>query len=416
MDLPGMMRVRQEVEAPVLNDIEKDIQARIEALHLDAWVKAGDTVAVGCSSRGIANYAVIVKSVVDALLNLKLIPFLFPAMGSHGSASPEGQRAVLESYGITEASMGVPIKSALDVVQIGETEDRIPVYIDRLASDADHIVLVNRIKMHTEFDFEIESGLMKMMAIGLGKKKGATRYHQGIMVHGYPRVIQSVARQVLKRRKILFGVGIVENALSQTSRIGVFTADELEDGEKVLLVEAKRLALGLPFDEADVLIIDEMGKDISGTGFDTKVVGRILMPLVAEEPKSPRVKRIVVCSLTEKTGGNADGVGIADFVTRRLVDNIDRTALYVNAIAGAEPEHAKIPLTLKNDREAVEVAIGSVGLIPRDQLGIMHIRNTLQLGEVAVSEAYAEEVKKRDDLEVVEDVRPMRFDVQGNLK
>ena len=416
MDLPGMMRIRQEVEAPVLDDIEKDIQTRIESLHLDAWVKAGDTVAVGCSSRGIANYAVIVKSVVDALLNLKLIPFLFPAMGSHGSASPQGQKAVLESYGISEATMGVPIKSSLEVVQVGETEDRIPVFIDRSASQAKHIVLINRVKMHTEFDFEIESGLMKMMAIGLGKKKGATVYHQGIMVHGYPKVIQSVARQVLKRRKILFGVGIVENALSQTSRIGVFTADELEDGEKALLAEAKRLAIGLPFDEADVLIIDEMGKDISGTGFDTKVVGRILMPLVAEEPESPRVKRIVVCSLTERTGGNADGVGIADFVTRRLVDNIDQTALYVNAIAGAEPEHAKIPLTLRNDREAVEVAIGSVGLIPRDQLRIMRIRNTLQLGEVAVSEAYAEEVKKRDDLEVIEDVRPIRFDAQGNFK
>ncbi len=415
MELPGMMRIRQKVEAPVLADVEKEIQTRIKILHLDSCVKAGDTVAVGCSSRGIANYAVIVKSVVDALLDFQLNPYIFPAMGSHGSASSEGQQAVLENYGISEASMGVPIRSSLDVVQAGETEDHIPVYIDRLASEADHIVLINRIKMHTEFDFEIESGLMKMMAIGLGKKRGATIYHRGIMAHGYPRVIQSVARQVLKTQNILFGVGIVENGLSQTAQIGIFTNDELETGEKALLLEAKRLALRLPFDEADVLVIDEMGKDISGTGFDTKVVGRILMPLVAEEPESPRVKRIVVCGLTESTAGNADGVGIADFVTRRLVENIDFTALYVNAIAGAEPEHAKIPLTLPNDREAVEVAAGSVGLIPAESLKVMHIKNTLQLGEVEVSDAYAKEIQSRNDLEVIGAIHPIRFDRKGSL-
>jgi len=415
MDLPGMIRVRQKVEAPVLNDIPSKIKNRMRRLQLETHIKAGDTVAVGCSSRGIANYAVIVKSVVDELSMLGLKPFIFPAMGSHGSASPEGQRAVLESYGISETTMGVPVKSSLEVVQVGETEDRIPVFVDRAASGADHIVLINRIKMHTEFEFEIESGLMKMMAIGLGKKKGATIYHRGIMVHGYPRVIQSVAREVLKRQNILMGVGIVENGLSQTARIGVFTKDKLEAGEKALLLEAKRLSLRLPFDEVDVLVIDEMGKDISGTGFDTKVVGRILMPLVAEEPEVPRVKRIVVCSLTEKTAGNADGVGIADFVTRRLVDRIDLEALYVNAIAGAEPEHVKIPLTLSNDREAVDVAVGSVGLIPREALKIMHIRNTLQIGEVEVSEAYGDEIQARDDLEVIRDARPMAFDDQGNF-
>ena len=180
--------------------------------------------------------------------------------------------------------------------------------------------------------------------------------------------------------------------------------------------EAKRLTARLPFEQVDVLIIDEMGKDISGTGFDTKMVGRILMPLVAEEPKSPQVKRIVVLDLTKNSAGNADGIGIADFVTRRLVDKVDLNALYVNAIAGAEPEHAKIPLTLKNDREAIEVAVGSVGLIPTDKLKIIRIKNTLRLDEIEVSVAYQIQLRRRDDLTVIKNPRAMQFDRTGNLQ
>ncbi|MGD8264465.1 MAG: hypothetical protein PVJ22_19030, partial [Desulfobacterales bacterium] len=198
-------------------------------------------------------------------------------------------------------------------------------------------------------------------------------------------------------------------------KIGVLRPHELEEKEKELLLEAKRLAARLPFEDIDVLIIDEMGKDVSGTGFDTKVVGRILMPLVVSEPDSPRVKRIVVCDLTKDTEGNADGVGIADFVTQRLVDKIDLNALYINAIAGAEPEHAKIPLTLKNDQEAIEVAIGSVGIIPQEELKIMRIKNTMRLSEVEVSEAYRNEILKREDLEIVEEAISMEFDKNGNL-
>jgi hypothetical protein len=208
---------------------------------------------------------------------------------------------------------------------------------------------------------------------------------------------------------------VVENGSFQTAKIRVLAADEVEAKEKELLVEAKRLSARLPFDRADVLIIDEMGKDISGSGFDTKVVGRILMPLIAAEPKIPKVKRIVVCDLTKKTRGNADGVGIADFVTRRLVDKIDFKALYVNAIAGAEPEHAKIPLTLKNDREAIEVAIGSVGLIACDELKIIRIKNTLQLGDVEVSKAYQSKMRKRNDLTLIKGPQLMQFDQNGNL-
>lgn len=415
MQLPKTMRIRQKLDAPIVSDIDQEIRSQIDRLQLPGTVKKGATIAVGCSSRGITNYARIVKATIEALRKLELKPFIFPAMGSHGAASSEGQRKVLENYGISEAAMEVPIRSVLDVVQRGKTDDNIPVYMDKLASEADFIVLINRIKGHTEFDADIESGLMKMMAIGLGKKTGATVYHQAIMVHGYPHVIKSVARKVLQTGKILFGVGVIENGLSQTAKIGIMTAEALEEKEKELLSEAKRLAARLPFDRADVLVIDEMGKDISGTGFDTKVVGRILMPLVAREPETPQIKRIVVCDLTEKTEGNADGVGIADFVTQRLVDKIDLNALYVNAIAGAEPEHAKIPLTLKNDQQAIEAAIGSVGLIPVDKLKIMRIKNTLRLDEVDVSEAYQKDLSQRNDLDLIKKPETLQFDRKGNL-
>ncbi|MGD9370847.1 MAG: DUF362 domain-containing protein, partial [Desulfobacterales bacterium] len=303
MEFPKMLRIRQYFEAPTLNNIHNEVVSRIESVISSSTIREGQTVAIGCSSRGIKNYASIVKATTESLLQMNLKPFIFPAMGSHGAASSAGQKKVLENYGISEDTMGVPIKSSLDVVQIGKTEDHIPVYIDKFANAADHIVLINRIKHHTEFDSDIESGLMKMMAIGFGKKIGATIYHKAIMVHGYPKIIKSVARIVLQSEKVLFGVGIVENSLNQTSKIGVLRPHELEEKEKELLLEAKRLAARLPFEDIDVLIIDEMGKDVSGTGFDTKVVGRILMPLVVSEPDSPRVKRIVACDLTKDTEG-----------------------------------------------------------------------------------------------------------------
>jgi len=411
-----MIRLRQNFEAPTLEDISGEINTQIKNLGLKEKVKAGETVAVACSSRGIANYSTIVKSTVDCLKDAGLQPFLFPAMGSHGASTAEGQKRVLENYGITEESMGAPIQSSLEVVQIGETEDSIPIYIDKIASMADYILPINRVKTHTEFEYRIESGLMKMLAIGLGKQKGASLYHQAVMAYGYPRVILSVSRRIISTKKILLGVGIVENGYGQTADIAVVGPDELEEKEKELLVKSKRLAARLPFEQVDVLIIDEMGKDISGTGFDTKVVGRILMPLVADEPQSPQIKRIVVCDLTKNTEGNADGVGIADFVTKRLVDKIDMNALRTNAIAGAEPEHARIPLVLRNDREAIDVAIQSVGLILWDKLKIIRIKNTMMLMEVDVSAAYQTELARRDDLEIITDDWSLEFDGEGNLK
>jgi hypothetical protein len=416
MDFPKMFRVRQKFEAPAIDDIPGKIALQVSRLGLEKRVRPGQTVAVACGSRGIANYRTIVQATVNSLRELGLEPFIVPAMGSHGAATAEGQKRVLEHYGISEERIGAPIRSSLEVAQIGETEDGIPVFLEKLASEADCVVPINRIKSHTDFEYEIESGLMKLMAIGLGKQKGAATYHQAILTYGYPRVILTVARKILENGRILCGVATVENGLAQTSQIAVVRPEELEQREKELLKEAKRLEARLPFEEADILIIDEMGKDISGTGFDTKVVGRIHMPLVTREPEAPRVKRIVVCDLSENSEGNAVGVGIADFVTRRLVDKIDFDALYMNAISGVSPEQAKIPVTLKDDREAIEVAIKSIGLIPPEKLRIIRIKSTKHLGEVDVSPAYEHELSDRDDLEIIPEAKPMAFDEQGCLE
>ena len=415
MKYPHMIRVRQTFDDTILSNVAEDIDTQLANLNLKTDVKPGQTVAVACSSRGIDNYAAIVKAVISYLKRLKLDPFIIPAMGSHGAATAAGQQRVLGHLGIVEKDVGAPIRSSLEVVQVAETEDRLPVYLDKLASEANHIVLINRIKKHTEFEHEFESGLLKMMAIGLGKQEGAAVYHEAMLTLGYPRVILTVARRMMQSANVLFGVGAVENGYGQTAQIGICRSDGILEMEKRLFKNARIFAPALPFDEADIIIIDEMGKDISGTGFDTKIVGRIGLPLIAAEPQSPKIKRIVVCDLTEESEGNAVGVGIADIITRRLLDKIDMDALNINTITGVCPEMGKIPLTMKNDREAVEVAIKCVGLIPRDKLKIMRIKNTALLSEVEVSEAYEEELAKRRDLEVVADKRAMEFDADGNL-
>ena len=414
--LPRMMRVRQTFDRTVLKDVAGYIRDRIGTLAPRLDVKVGQSVAIACSSRGLSNYPTIVKAVVSALKQKGLQPFIIPAMGSHGAATAEGQKRVLEHLGINETEVGAPIKSSLEVVKIGETEDRLPVFLDKLAAAADHIVLINRIKKHTEFDHEFESGLIKMMAIGLGKQAGAATYHEAMLTYGYPHVLLTVARKVMEHSNLLFGVASVENGYGQTAAIDVCPREKIEEMEKELFKSAKAYAPGLPFDEADIIIIDEMGKDISGTGFDTKVVGRIGLPLVSADPESPKIKRIVVCDLTEGSEGNAIGVGIADVITQRLLDKIDMDALNINTITGVCPEMGKIPLTMRNDKEAIEVAIKCVGLIPRHKLKIMRIKNTSLLSEVEVSEAYAEELPSRSDLEVIGEKRLMDFNADGNLQ
>ncbi len=412
---PKMIRVQQSFNADSIEDITTDITEKIESLKVQQNISEGQTVAIACSSRGINRYSTIVSTIVKLLSNMGLKPFIVPAMGSHGSGTAEGQQRVLEHLGLTEDAVKAPIRSSLKVDQIGTTNEGVPVYLDHLANQADHLVLVNRIKKHTEFEHKFESGLQKLMAIGLGKQQGASEYHRAMLTYGYPKIISSVAQKVMTESNILFGVGIVENAYGKTARIGVCPKEAIVQQDTDLLTLAKELAPALPFQTADILIVDEMGKEISGTGFDFKVVGRIGMPLVTADPEFPKIKRILVCDLTDASEGNATGVGIADIITRRLFQKIDMEALDMNTITGVSPETGRIPLTLKNDQYAIEIAIKCVGLVPVENLKIMRIKNTAQLNEIDVSEAYSKEFETRPDLKVIKQAQDFRFDGNGDL-
>jgi hypothetical protein len=409
--LPKMIRVRQSFAGPRLTDIPRAVAERLEGAGLP--VRRGDTVAVGAGSRGIANIDVIVGATVRWLRDRGARPFVFPAMGSHGGGTPEGQLSVLEHYGITEATMGCPVRATMDVVEVGEALG-LPVWLDRHAADADWIGLVNRVKPHTDFKGSIESGLFKMMTIGLGKYKGAIQYHRANVQHGYETVITSVGREMLARARIGFGLGIVENGYDETALVEAFSAQDLEAGERRLLKSAREWMARLPFSPIDVLVVEQMGKNISGSGMDTNVIGRPTNPH-EPFPSDPKILWIAVLDITEESYGNAIGIGNADFTTRRLVDRIDMKPTLINAITACSPGMAKVPATYETDREAIETALSCIGLTPPERARVVRIKNTLLLGEIEVSEAYAAEVDKRRDLTVLGE-SPLGFDASGRLR
>lgn len=409
---PKMMRIRQSFEQAAVNDVAGHLRARIRALASRLQVSPGQTAAIACGSRGLAEYGTIVKTVIEETRWLGLDPFIVPAMGSHGAGTAQGQKRVLEHLGLREGQVGAPIRSSLQVVELGKTSDGIPVCMDRSAHEADHIIVLNRIKKHTDFIGEIESGLMKLMVIGLGKITGAERYHQAMITLGASEAIGSAARFVLTHCPVLFGVGTIENGYGKVADIGVFSAEEIEAGEKHLFKKAQAVSPKLPFEEADILVIDEIGKEISGAGFDTRVVGRIRLP-GTPEPKTPRIQRIILSDLTAASEGNATGLGIADIITARLAGKMDQAATDINTVTSLCLEMGKTPLILPNDQEALALGMKSVGLIPPEQQKIMRIKNTLEIEEVDVSEIYSPDAAGRPDLEVVREPEPMRFSPEG---
>jgi hypothetical protein len=411
MALPRMIRVRQTFPRSRVTDIPRAVAETLGKAALR--VKRGDVVAVGAGSRGIANIDVVVGATVRWLRDLGARPFVFPAMGSHGGGTPEGQLSVLEHYGITEATMGCPIRATMDVVQVGEALG-LPVWVDRYAAEADWIGLVNRVKPHTDFKGSIESGLFKMMTIGLGKWKGAIQYHRANVTHGYETVITAVGREMLAKARIGFGVGIVENGYDETGHVEAFNADDLEAGERRLLKDAREWMARLPFSPIDVLIVEEMGKNISGAGMDTNVIGRPSNPH-EPFPAEPKILWIATLDLTDESYGNAVGIGNADFTTRRLVEKIDMKPTLINAITACAPGGAKVPPTYETDREAIETALSCIGLTPPEKARVIRIRNTLMLGEIEVSEAFAPDLAKRPDLTPLGDPTPLPFDAAGRL-
>lgn len=414
MTLPQMYRIRQKVDPPVVADVAAAVRAEIGKLSLAGRFAPGARVAVTGGSRGVANIAIILRTTCDCLKALGTRPFIVPAMGSHGGATAEGQLKVLARYGITPESMEVPILSSMETVEIGRMPWGFPVHVDKHAYESDHIVLVNRIKPHTNFRAHVESGLMKMLVIGLGKHLGAILAHRASVDVGLPRAIPEVARYSLSKLPILFGVGTLENVRHQTAKVEATLPEVLEVTETRLLQEAWALFARIPFEFLHLLIVDEMGKEISGTGMDPNVLGRLYFA-PNEEPKSPRYIRILVRDLTEKTAGNAVGMGLADFATRRLANKVNFQYTYTNALTGLSPMRSKLPIIFETDKDAIEGALKTIGLTEPPDAKVARIKNTLDLEYLYVSDALLPEVKERADLEIVSEPHPFEFTAQGDL-
>jgi len=411
---PRLIPVRQRFVSRPVRDIREAVTSAFRKSGVLSRINPGDTVAVTAGSRGISNYRSILRAVVDELKEAGAVPFVVPAMGSHGGATAEGQARVLAQYGITPESVGCPIASSMDVVEVARSPQGVVAYVDKHALSARHIVLFNRIKPHTDFVGKIESGLVKMMCIGLGKHRGALHYHQAGIDLGFEQALRVGARLVLSRAPILCGVAVVEDGYDQTALIEVVKPEEIFTREEHLLALAKEWAPKLPFQKADVLIVDWIGKNISGNGMDSKVIGRIGSPYSAE-PEWPKITRIVALNVTPESEGNCTGIGNADFTTRRLVEQMDRESTYTNSVTAQCPRSASVPPYYDTDVEVLEQCFATIGLVEPSRARVIRIRDTLHLGEVWVSEAYARELENREDLEVLGPPQPMRFDEHGQL-
>ncbi len=415
MQLPRIYLVKQNLPDHGLADIRGAVLAELERAALAARVKPGARIAIGSGSRGVANIAVIVKAVADYWTAHGCRPFVFPAMGSHGSATAEGQAAVLAGYGITEASMGCPVVSSLDVVPTGETPEGIRTCVDRHAFESDGILLVGRVKWHTDFDGAIESGLVKMSAIGLGKLAGAQQYHMASRRYGMERIIRSAFRQVASTGKLLGGVAVLEDARHNTSEVAALATEEIEAREQELLAAVKARAARIPIAALDVLIVDQIGKAISGTGMDTKVVNRSIQGHFNCYPGLPVIQRIFVRDLAANGGGNAIGMGMADVISDRLVQAMDPAATYVNSLTACNPEGSRMPMHFRTDRECLDRIAPTVGETDGRRLKVGWIVNTLRLDILGLSENLAEEISKNPDLEILGPALPLPFDSRGDL-
>jgi hypothetical protein len=416
MSFPRMVEARQRIDQPRLDDYVTEIRRQLNSKGLAKKISKGQRIAITAGSRGIANIPEILRTVVEEVKAAGGVPFLIPAMGSHGGATAHGQVETLRSLGVTEESVCAPIVSSMEVDKIGEIKGT-PVYVDRNALRADGIIVVGRVKPHTDFKGEIESGLMKMMAIGLGKQKGAEMIHHNLW-EGYHVLLPDAARLIMEKTPILMGLALLENARHETCKVVALEPKEFEAAELKLLVEAKGLLARLPFKELDVLIVEEIGKNISGVGMDTNVTGRFWMP-GESDPDAAKIDKIVVLDLSPETHGNAIGIGLADLITRRVFDKIDYPSTYVNCLTQGTTTTGKIPIWLPNDRDAIDTALRICGPIDRAAAKVMVIKNTQELEHFWISESLAEQVRKDKKLgkrvEFLGEPREVQFDVLGTL-
>ena len=416
MPYPKLLRIRQQFERPRIEDVPRAVRTELEKLDLQRRIRAGQTVAMTAGSRGIANIPMVLRGTAEYLKKLGARPFIVPAMGSHAGGSADGQKRLLESYGITEEFVGVPIRASMDVVSLGSTTEGFPVVLDKFASEADHIAVIGRVKPHTGYHGPIESGLLKMMMIGLGKHAGALTYHRILLEQPFDRVVRSVARTIKTRAPIAFGLGIVENAYEETALIRAVPTEEFEPREEEMLILAKKWIARLPLRQADLLIVDEIGKDISGSGMDTNVVGRKRAFRAAPAPEhQPEMRQIFVRGLSERTHGNAAGIGLADFTSSRLIRSMDYRSTVINCLTAGYPEGANLPVHFETDREVIDAALAIIGTRDAASARIIHIRNTLHLEDIDISEPCLAETGRPTQFLVQQPAREFSFDSAGNM-
>ncbi len=405
---PQMYRIRQTFERTKVDDVASETTNQLAALNLGNRVQPDETVAITVGSRGISNIAEITRAVVEHVKSLSGIPFIVPAMGSHGGATAEGQKKLIEGFGVTEEFVGCEIRSSMATVVVAETSQGIPVHFDKYAYLADHVIVMGRIKPHTGFVGEIESGLHKMMLIGLGKEAGALTYHKAIKDYSFGTIIRSVAEVVLEKCKVLAGIAIVENAYDETALIEAIAPQQFYEREQELLKQAIAWMPKLPFPEVDLLIVDQIGKDISGTGMDTNIVGRKYNDHVAMENDNADCKRIFVRSLTETTNGNATGIGLAEFTLQSCVDSINSESTRINCITSAHPMGAMIPCVYQNDHAAITDALKTIGMTEPEDAKVIHIKDTLHLAEMEISDVYLRD-KEQHEFEVINGPQEINF-------
>jgi Lactate racemase N-terminal domain len=409
--IPRMVKVRQAFERPVIRDVIGEFKAKLAAKSVLATIKPGQKIAVGIGSRGIANLPSMVKALVEDIKKVGAEPFLVPAMGSHGGATAEGQRKMLIGMGFTEDYIGARIQATMETVKVGVSTNGFPVFFDKIALEADGTVFINRIKPHVAFRGAVESGLLKFITIGLGKQKGADICHDlgfGKMAENIP----AMARVTLEKANILFAVGLIENAYHETCRIEVLRNHEIEKEEPALQAESKRLSQKIYFDKFDALVIDEIGKDISGTGFDTNVVGRYHTPFCTG---GPDISRVTVLDVTDVSHGNANGLGIADFTTKRAFDKFSFENTYPNSLTSTVPMSVKIPMVLKNDKQSIQACIKTCNRLDKENVTLVRIKNTISLDVIEMSENLLSYAKAHKHLEVIGAPYPLLFNNQGNL-
>lgn len=409
--IPKFVKVRQNFERPKIENLEEEITQQLKNKSFLNKVNKGDKIAITAGSRGIANINRVIKEVVRNIKEVGGEPFIVPAMGSHGGANADGQIKVLYSLGITEEFCGAPIRSSMEVVELGKTKNGLPVYMDKYANEADGIVVINRIKPHVGFRGPYESGIVKMITIGLGKQKGAEVCHQlgfGKMATNLPEI----ASVVIEKKNIIFAMGLLENAYDETYKIVTMNKDEILDLEPMLQVESKRMTAKIYFDKFDVLIVDEIGKNITGTGMDTNTIGRYHTPYATG---GPEIKKIVVLDLTDESHGNGNGIGLADFTTRRFFNKMKFDQTYPNSITSTVQKTIKIPMVLDTDKLAIQGAIKTSNLEDKTKVKIVRIKNTLKLEYIFISESLIEEAKANPNLEILSEPAELNFDINGNL-